>query len=176
MFLTTTSIVVRQVLLPLVALSYYQLKKFCCNFRQIIHTDWDTPARFLSNCYPNHHEDIIVSPFFWSKVHESSKLCRNFVTDNMICWWGRRILLWALFWAMCMNWTNNLLKKCLPTSLKCEKLYNSLSTLSLNYINLLEKMSPIQHACSPFIMFYFIFRIGIQHVSIFIIINPYIDY
>ena len=65
MFLTTTSIVVRQVLLPLVALSYYQLKKFCCNFRQIIHTDWDTPARFLSSCYPNHHEEILLWALFF---------------------------------------------------------------------------------------------------------------
>jgi hypothetical protein len=39
MFLTTTSIFVRQALMPLVALSNYQLKKFYCNFRQIIHTD-----------------------------------------------------------------------------------------------------------------------------------------
>jgi len=65
MFLTTTSIFVRQVLLSLVALSYYQLKKFYCNFRQIIHTDWDTPTRFLSSC------------------------------NNMICWWGRRNIIVA---------------------------------------------------------------------------------
>ena len=29
----------------------------------------------------------------------------------------------------------------------------------------------VEHACSPFIMFYSVFRIGIQHALIFVIID-----
>jgi len=68
MFLTTTSIFVRQALLPLVALSNYQLKKFYCNFRQIIHTDWDTPTRFLSSCYPNHQEENCLCSYWFHSL------------------------------------------------------------------------------------------------------------
>jgi hypothetical protein len=59
-------------------LPLFLLDKYCCrwlpfcitnsrnyNFRQIIHTDWDTPTRFLSSC------------------------------NNMICWWGRRNIIVA---------------------------------------------------------------------------------